>query len=139
MTDLLLALHFLGLMMGAGGGFGSMLAMRDLATRPPEQQGAIRSLGPRYARLSAIGLVLMWATGLALVFLKYDGFAALPTMFWVKFAFVLTLTLATGVMEMTYAQIKRGNVAAAARLPLIGPIAGLSSLLAVLFAVLAFH
>jgi hypothetical protein len=91
------------------------------------------------ARFSFIGLVLMLITGLALVWLKYEGFNEMPAMFWVKMIFVLTLTIAALATEFTYQAVKRGNVQAAARLPLFGPMAGLSSLLAVLFAALAFH
>ncbi len=36
-TDILLALHLIGLMMGAGGGFGGMITMREAAKRPPDQ------------------------------------------------------------------------------------------------------
>ena len=43
-----------------------------------------------------------------------------------------------GLIHMTYAEIRKGNVAVAARLPKLGPMAGISALLAVLFAVLAF-
>jgi uncharacterized protein YqgC (DUF456 family) len=91
------------------------------------------------ARFAATGLVLMWVTGVALVFARYGGFSALPAMFWVKMVFVTTLTLAVGVIEMTYAQIKRGDAAAAQRLAMLGPIAGLSSLLAMTLAVIAFQ
>jgi hypothetical protein len=139
LTDILLALHLFGLMLGAGGGFGSMTVMRIAAARPPEQAAVLRSLGPSLGRLSTVGLVLMLVTGPALVSLKYDGFANMPAMFWIKLVFVTTLTLAAIMIELTYAQIKRGNMAAAARLPMFGPVAGLSSVLAVLFAVLAFH
>jgi hypothetical protein len=55
-------------------------------------------------------------------------------LFWVKFAFVLAVTVATGLIHATCAQVKRGNTAAAARLPRLGPMAGISALLA-LFAV----
>jgi len=139
LTDIILFTHLAGLMMGAGGGFGSMLVMRHAATLPLEQQGPFRTLGPKMGRFSHIGLALMWLTGLTLVFLRYGGFAGLPQLFWVKIIFVLSLTLAAIAIEMAYADIKRGNMAAAARLPRLGPWAGLSSLLAVLFAVLAFH
>jgi hypothetical protein len=139
LTDIILFIHLAGLMMGAGGGFGSMLVMRHAATLPPEQQGPFRALGPKMAKFSHIGLALMWITGLMLVFLRYGGLANLPQLFWVKIVFVLSLTLAAITIEMTYADIKRGNVAAAARLPRLGPWAGMSSLLAVLFASLAFH
>lgn len=139
MTDILLALHLIGLMMGAGGGFGSMITMRVAATRPPDHVAVLRTLGPTMARFSAVGLGLMWLTGLALVALKFGGFAGLPTLFWVKMVFVTTLTLAAIAVEITYGQVKRGDMSAANRLPVLGPIAGISSLIAVVFAVLAFH
>ena len=81
----------------------------------------------------------MLLTGGALVQFKYDSFGAMPTMFWVKLVFVATLTLAAILIEVTYAQVKKGNAAAAANLPRLGPVAGISALLAVVFAALAFH
>lgn len=139
MTDFLLALHLVGLMLGAGGGFGSMIVQREAAARPPEIASVLRSLGPAMANLSGIGLIVMLATGFVLVFLKYDGFADLPAAFWAKLVFVTTLTLASIGAHLSYRQIKAGNVAAASRLPILGPTAGISSILAVILAVLAFH
>ena len=37
------------------------------------------------------------------------------------------------------AQVKAGDAKAAARVPALGPVAGISSMLAVIFAVFAFH
>lgn len=139
LTDITLFLHLGGLMLGAGGGFGSAVVMGLASTIPPERAGPVRSVGPALAQLSLIGLVFMWVTGVALVFMKYGGFAALPLYFWAKMLFVLSLTVAAFAIEMTYAAVKRGDTAAAARLPALGPWAGLSSVLAVLCAVLAFH
>jgi hypothetical protein len=138
-TDILLALHLIGLMLGAGGGFGSMITMRAAAKASPEQAATLRTLGPAMARLATAGLVLMLLTGPALVSLKYGGFDNMPQLFWVKLLFVTTLTIAAIGVELTYGQIKAGNASAAARLPALGPVAGLSSVLAVVFAVLAFH
>jgi uncharacterized membrane protein len=138
-VDIVLFLHLLGLMMGAGGGFGSMIVMRGALNIPPEQAAPVRSLGPALGRFSTIGLILMLITGPALVSMKYGGFGGLPSLFWVKMIFVVSLTLAAITLELTYASVKRGNMEAAKRLPALGPWAGLSSLLAVLFAVLAFH
>jgi hypothetical protein len=137
--DMLLAAHIIGLMMGAGGGFGSMISQREATKRPPEQAGVLRSIGPALASFSLTGLIIMWITGVGLVFLKYDGFAALPSLFWVKSIFITTLTLAGAATQFTYGQLKTGNAAAAARLPIFGQIAGMSSILAVVFAALAFH
>jgi hypothetical protein len=137
--DVLLIVHFAGLMMGAGGGLGSTIVMRYALSLPAEQGGVVRGAGPALARLSTAGLVLMLLSGGAMVQFKYGGFSAMPTMFWVKLLFVATLTLAVILIEVAYAQVKKGNVAAAANLPKLGPLAGISALLAVVFAALAFH
>ena len=137
--DVLLIIHFAGLMMGAGGGLGSTIVMRHAATLAPEQGSIVRGAGPALARLSTTGLVLMLLTGGAMVQFKYGGFSAMPPMFWVKMAFVVLLTLGVILIEVTYVQVKKGNAAAAANLPKFGPLAGISALLAVVFAVLAFH
>ena len=138
MHDTVLIAHLIGLMMGAGGGFGATIAARTGAKLPPEQAGPLRALGPKLARLSSTGLALMWATGLTLAATQ-GGFAGMPALFWVKIAFVLTLTLAAIATEVTYCEIKSGKVEAAARLAILGPIAGASSMLAVVFAILTFH
>ncbi len=138
MNQLLLFLHFVGLMLGAAGGFSSAVIMRRALAMPADEAKVVRGLGPLLARVSAVGLVLLWATGLILVWSKFDGLASLPQLFWVKAVFILSLTALTGLIHRTYAEIRRGNVALAARLPKLGPMAGISSLLAVLFAVLAF-
>jgi hypothetical protein len=138
--DILLIVHLAGLMMGAGGGLGSTIAMRHALSLPPEQAAPIRGLGPSLAHLSSLGLVLMLVSGVSMFFIKYNGdFGGMPVMFHVKLLFVATLTIAAILIELTYAQVKKGNVKAAGNLPRLGPMAGISSLLAVIFAVLAFH
>jgi hypothetical protein len=69
----------------------------------------------------------------------YGGPSNLPSLFWVKFVFTLTLTAAAIAIPATYAQIRRTrNGSLAKRVQVLGPVAGLSALLAALFAVLAF-
>jgi hypothetical protein len=89
-------------------------------------------------RFSAVGLVIMLATGFALVFLKDQSFAGLPLMFWIKMFLVTTLTPASIAVHLTHAKIRAGDVAAS-RLAILGPISGMSSMLAVSLAVFAFH
>ena len=139
MNQVLLFLHFFGLMLGAAGGFASAIVMRRALTLPAEEAKVLRGLGPILANVSGIGLALLWATGLILVWSKWDGFASLPQIFWVKAIFILSLTVVTGLIHMTYGEIRKGNPAAAAKLPKLGPMAGVSALLAVLFAVVAFN
>jgi hypothetical protein len=138
MSDVLLIFHFIGLMLGAGGGLGSTVAMGYANSLSEQKAKTVRGLGPVLARVSMSGLVLMWATGLWLLFSRYS-IGAMPVMFWFKIGFVLLLTFAAVAIEMTYARVKAGNAKAAALLPSFGPMAGISSLMAVIFAVLAFH
>jgi hypothetical protein len=136
--DTLLIVHLIGLMMGAGGGLGSTVAMRYAAALPAEQQPVVRGLGPVLAKMSLAGLALMWVTGVSMA-MMFGAIVNYPWQFWVKMAFVLTLTIAAIGIEVTYGQIRKGNAKAAARLPLLGPMAGISSILAMIFAVLTFH
>ncbi|MES1200858.1 MAG: hypothetical protein ABUS57_05355 [Pseudomonadota bacterium] len=139
LNDSLLAAHFIGLMMGAGGGFGGAIVARNAAKLPPEQAGSLRALGPILARFAHTGLAILWVTGAIMVWSVYGGPEHLPSLFWIKFLFVLSLTVVAIITELTYGQIKAGNVKVAARLPKIGPIAGISSLLAAAIAAFAFH
>jgi uncharacterized protein with PQ loop repeat len=138
MSDVLLIFHFVGLMLGAGGGLGSTVAMGYANSLSEQKAKTVRGLGPILARMSLAGVVIMWLTGIWLLLTRYD-ITALPVMFWFKIGFVLLLTVAAVSIEMTYARVKAGNAKAAALLPSLGPMAGISSLMAVIFAVLAFH
>jgi hypothetical protein len=138
MNDVLLIFHFIGLMLGAGGGLGSTVAMGYANSLSETKAKAVRGLGPVFAHVSMAGLVVMWVTGVVLLFTKYS-IGAMPVMFWFKMGFALLLTFAVVSIEMTHARVKAGDAKAALLLPSLGPMAGLSSLMAVIFAVLAFH
>ena len=138
MNEALLFLHFVGLMLGAAGGFASAIIMRRALVLPADEAKVLRGLGPILSKVSATGVAVLWVTGLVLVWSKWGGIESLPQMFWVKAIFIVSLTVMTGLIHLTYAEIRKGNPAAAARLPKFGPMAGVSALLAVLFAVLTF-
>ena len=138
MNQLLLFLHFFGLLLGAGPGTAQGLIARRADQAPPEEAKVLRSLVPMLANVSAVGIVILWITGPIMVGTVYGGFANLPGAFWIKFAFVVLLTLIVIYTRVTFAEMRRGNMAAAARLTWLGPSAGVLMLLAVLFAVIAF-
>lgn len=138
MKDVLLILHFAGLMLGAAGGVGSAIVMAYGMSLPPEQAGIVRAVGPRLSRTATVGVVLMLLTGPGMLFGTYS-IEAMPWTFWAKMTFVTTLTLASLTIEIIHARVKAGNAGAAKILPRIGPVAGVSALLAMIFAVLTFH
>ena len=139
MNEIVLFLHFVGLMLGAAGGLASGVLMRKALGMPADEAKVVRSLGPLLANVASIGIALLWITGLILVWSKWDGFGSLPQLFWVKAIFIVTLTVVHILVLMTYGEIRKGNMAVATRLPKLGPMGGVSALLAVLFAALAFN
>ena len=139
MNEALLFLHFFGLLLGAGPGGAQLLVMRRAAAATPDEAKTLRSLGPTLANMSAVGIAILWITGAILVWTKWGGPENLPAAFWIKLVFVILLTLVAIFIHMTYAEIRKGNIAAAKRLPRLGPAAGISALLAILFAVIAFQ
>jgi hypothetical protein len=137
MHGLLLFLHLFGLMVAATGGFASGFVMMQAQKRPADQAQVLRSLGPLLANFTGAGLAILWITGPLMMWLVYDW--TVPPLFWVKFAFVVVLTVLVGMTHMTYAQIRRtGNPALAQRLMIIGPASGIVTLLVVLFASYTF-
>ena len=46
-----------------------------------------------------------WLTGIALVYVAYDGWANLPGIFWVKLAFVVVLSLLSLRMNLYLSEL----------------------------------
>ena len=63
MNEALLFLHFLGLMLGAAGGFASGVLMRKALTMNASEAATVRGLGPLLAHVSAVGLGCMSMSG----------------------------------------------------------------------------
>lgn len=138
LDQLLLFLHFLGLGMGMSASFGTLVMGKLIGEASPADRPVLGRFPPVISRVGASGLVLLWATGLALTFHKWGGFGSLPWQFHVKLTGVVLLTLVVGIIESLQAKAKRGDAAAAARLPKVGSIATLLVLVIVFFAVLTF-
>ena len=137
MNQVLLFLHFVGLMLGATGGFGSALVMRRALAAGPEAAGVLRGLGPMLANVSGTGVALMWASGLVMVWSRWGGPGNLPQLLLAEDG---ARPVADGGGGGDPPDLWRDRAAASrrrlARLPKLGPVAGVSALLAVLTAVL---
>ncbi len=139
MTGFILFLHFFGLMLGAAGGFGSAIVLMRAQSAPAEQAQTLRALGPTLANVAGAGLLLLWITGIILVFTR-GGAGQMPGLFWVKLFFVVVATVLLGLIHMTYAQMRRtGDASLARRLFIFGPGTSAAVLIAVLLAAYAFH
>jgi hypothetical protein len=76
-NDLILFLHFFGLMVGAAGGMASGVIMRRAASLGPDEARTIRGLGPLLHNVSVVGIAILWITGLILVW-NFGGSATFP-------------------------------------------------------------
>lgn len=131
-----LFLHFCGLMLGAAGGFAGGLVMLRARSAPADQAATLRALGWPLAMMGATGLVVLWATGILMIFFTAPS---LPGLFWAKILFVVVLTVLSGLTHKTYADIRRtGDMGLMQRLSVLGPASGATLLLIVLLAVYAF-
>lgn len=138
--DILLFLHFTGLMLGAGGGLGSTIVQRYGYSLPAEHGAIIRGAGPSMATVAFAGTILLIFTGVSLMVMKYNAtFETMPWTFWAKMAFVVTLTIASVLIHIAYGKVKKGDAGAFTLAARFGPMAGISAMAATLFAVLTFH
>ena len=139
MTQLLLILHFIGLVMAFAATFADLVVTRLIGSATAPEAEVLRRVMPRMLRLSSWGVVLLFVTGPMLIYSKYDGaWGALPWLFWLKMLAVAALTVAYGFLHMSMAKARRGDEAAAGRIRFYGQLSGVTAALVVVFAVLAF-
>jgi hypothetical protein len=134
-NDILLMLHFISLAAGFVSMFGN-IAVGPL-NASPDAVGVLRGVRAGFLRVGSWGIAGLWITGLLLLWLKY-GFRA-PPLFWAKLVAVLILSGIVGYVNMLAAKARGGDAEAGQQIGRIGPLAGIFGLLALIFAVLAFH
>lgn len=138
LNQFLLFLHLVGLTLGMASGWGNLTMGKLIEEAPPAERPILGRFPPAIAKVGGVGLLLLWVTGFLLVYLKWNGFGGLPWQFHAKLTGVVLLTANIGIIHATMAKARRGDMAAAKRLPTLGMIATTTSLLVVLLAVLAF-
>jgi uncharacterized membrane protein len=138
METALLIVHYLSFVIGAGGSFIAFMIVRRIASRPTEEAAVLRQIPPMISNFAVAGLVLLWVTGVALVYWRYGGFAGLGWAFSVKMVFVVALTAVVAAMRFEMRRARQGIAAAGANLARLSPWPVVTSWLAIVFAVIAF-
>jgi hypothetical protein len=72
-VQILLILHFLGLAMGFSTNFASFVMLGLIAKAAPQERAVLGRFPPIMSRVGEIGLALLWATGLLLVWAQWGG------------------------------------------------------------------
>ena len=138
LNQLLLFLHFLGLGLGATSAFAGPVIGKLMENASEAERPVLARVPAALSHVSGAGLLLLWATGLVLVFTKWGGFGSLPGQFHAKLTGVVLLTGVIGMIHANQAKARRGDRAAAARIPTLGLVGTVLTVAIVLFAVLAF-
>jgi hypothetical protein len=138
LDNTLLVLHFLGLALGLSTGFANMVMAGLIAKATPQEKPVLGRFPPAMARVGAIGLVLLWGSGVAIVLTRYGSFAVLPRPFIVKLTAVVLLTIVVAYIHLLIPRAQRGDAAAMVRIQTLGKMTGPLALIAVIYAVITF-
>lgn len=132
-------LHFLGFSVGIGGGVAGMLAGIRARGASAEVVPVLRGLQKTLGRISFAAIVILWLSGIYMVYAVKGGWAGLGAAFWLKMAAVVVLTAASLTAQyygLTAA--RRDPAVMGPRMAKIGMTASGSAVLALILAVVAF-
>lgn len=107
MFTVLMILHFLGLVMGMGGGFANIVAKRQMPKAQPATYPGMALAAEAVGKMAASGLVLLWLTGIAMTMIKYAG--AVPTLLWLKIGIVGVMTVLVVGLNLMMIGAKRSG------------------------------
>lgn len=138
LDQFLVVIHMLGLAMGLATGFSNMVLAGLIARATPDERAVLNRFPPAMGRVGAVGLAMLWISGISIVMLRYGGFAILPRTFIIKIVSVVLLTLVVAFIHYLMPRAQRGDAAAAATIQTLGKITGPLALIAVIFAVITF-
>ncbi|MGR3291382.1 MAG: hypothetical protein ACU0C9_09345 [Paracoccaceae bacterium] len=139
MLETLKIIHFLGLILGIGGGIANAIAATKLSGLPPQARPVVGGFRAALGKMSTIGLVLLWLTGISLLVSLDTDILLSDQTFLLKLAAVIVLTGFSVTANMTVMSARRsGKPPEPARMKKIGIGATVFGLLALVLAVLAF-
>lgn len=141
LNQLLLILHFIGLAMGLSAGISNIVMQRLVAKSAPTEIPILMRFPPAISRVGSMGLGLLWITGLAMLFNKWGGFANIGNMPWqfhVKLTLVIILSGLVGYFQVLERRLRGGDKSVLSIMQKLGPVAFLTAISIIVFAVLAF-
>lgn len=138
-NKILLMFHFLGLAMGLAVPFANIVMMSLIAKAAAPEKPILGRFPLAMGTVGKIGLGILWATGITMVFTRWAGFAAMPLTFNIKLAAVVLLTITIGYIHFLEPRVRKGDAVAMARIVMAGKVAMALALIAVIFAVLTFN
>ena len=141
MRMVLLAAHLMLIAIGTGMSFGNYINLRHAASEAGERAAALAVVRRTVGRIGDVVIVLIWASGIALVWDRMAaGAPALGGWFYVKLAFVVALTASHALARRTSGVMARTKDASLlGRVELYVAGVWLSALMTILLSVIAFE
>lgn len=138
-NQVLLILHFLGLAFGLSASIANVLVVgRLIAAATPGDRAVLVRVPPMMGHIGGVGLILLWVSGVALVFTRWGGFGSLPGIFHAKVTAVVVLTGLLGVTHALQKRARLGDASAPAALANVGRVMLVLGVAIVVLAVLTF-
>ena len=101
--------HFIGVILGFVGGIGNAMADKRLSSVPPEAMPIVGAFREALAKLSSIGLLLLWLSGIAIIW-GWHGWAVFESpLFSLKIAAVVVLTGFSLAANLTVLRARRAG------------------------------
>ena len=140
MRIVLLIAHLMAIAVGTGMSFGNYVNLRRAAGETGERAAGLAGLRRIIGRIGDVVIALIWASGLALLWLWVtEGGPAPGGWFYAKLGFVVLLTLCHVLARLTSARMaKSGDTSLLGRVELLVAGVWLSALASIGLAVLAF-
>ena len=139
MVELLKIIHFLSFSVAIGAGVANLTLGARLASFPPEVMPTLGGFRLFLGKLSTIGLILLWVTGLLMIAATNGAVTLDSVAFLLKLAAVMVLTGFSVLANLTVAQAKKaGTPPDATRMKNLAVGSQAMAVLAVILAVVAF-
>ena len=136
---LILWVHLMSLALAGCAAFGGPVVLALMRGAETSQRAAIAPVLAKLAALGRMALVLLILTGLALIVTKLGGVSGLNPWFHVKMLLVVLMIALSVFGLMNGKQVRSGDAAAAARMPVLSKISMALLMGIVLSAVFAFN
>jgi hypothetical protein len=136
---ILLIIHFLSFAAAIGAGLANMAAGIKLTAMPPDAMPGIAGFRMSLGKMSTVGLILLWLTGVGLV-TQIHGWAVFSNMmFLMKLVTVIGLTVLSAMANMAVIPARKsGTPPDIEKMKRLGMASQALAVLALIFAVFAF-
>ncbi|MFT6658656.1 hypothetical protein [Maritalea sp.] len=137
-SKILLMVHLFSMAIGIGIGIAAAVASAQISDVKTEAGKAILGFMKKLQLLGKVAIILLWVTGISMLWISYPAPLELGLSFFTKITAVVVLTVSIFAAGRLGPAIAAGDVAARAQAKRLGMLNGAMATLALILAVLTF-